>query len=159
MPRMTAAFFKMSFSWRRRAFSHRRPRRATFPRIKEIGTDAEFFGEFRDGPAEGKRSMAWALNSDVYCFLGLLGVMSGFWYLLVQNSNAPQYGLTDFIGMCSCVISRSVSTPEKSYRFRTPVGCPAVRSDDFRRWVLDSNVKAHCSSIIIRKCESYSYNL
>jgi hypothetical protein len=33
--------------------------------------------------------MAWALNSGVYCFLGLLGVMSGFWCLLVQNSSAP----------------------------------------------------------------------
>jgi hypothetical protein len=35
--------------------------------------------------------MAWALNSGVYCFLGLLGVMSGFWCLLVQNSSAPHY--------------------------------------------------------------------
>ena len=33
--------------------------------------------------------MAWALNSGVYCFLGLLGVMSGFWCLLVQNFSAP----------------------------------------------------------------------
>ena len=35
--------------------------------------------------------MAWALNSEVYCFLGLLGVMSGFWCLLVQKSSAPQF--------------------------------------------------------------------
>ena len=51
---MTAAFLKMSFSWRRRAFARRRTR-AAFPRVEGIGADAEFFGEFGDGSAEGEQ--------------------------------------------------------------------------------------------------------
>ena len=34
--------------------------------------------------------MAWALNSGVYCFRGLLGFMNGFWCFPVQESSAPQ---------------------------------------------------------------------
>ena len=62
VPRMTAAFFKMSFSWRRRRFSWRRARRssaaerscapalralgALSPAIEQIAADAGFSGDF-----------------------------------------------------------------------------------------------------------------
>jgi hypothetical protein len=50
---MTAAFFKMSFSWWSRVTSRRRLRTA-FPGVEEVGADAEFGGEFDNGPADGE---------------------------------------------------------------------------------------------------------
>jgi hypothetical protein len=56
------------------------------------------------GLPRASNSMAWALNSGVYCFLGLLGVMSGFWCLLVQNFSAPQLTIRN-MGLTSCNFS------------------------------------------------------
>ncbi|MDH4444093.1 MAG: hypothetical protein QE267_03080, partial [Akkermansiaceae bacterium] len=48
VPRMTAAFFKMSFSCLRREFSRRRAR-VQLPLIEWVTADAEFFGDLGHG--------------------------------------------------------------------------------------------------------------
>ena len=53
VPRMTVAFFKMSFSWRRRVTSRHRLRTVS-PGVEEVSADAEFCGEFGNGPVDGK---------------------------------------------------------------------------------------------------------
>ena len=77
VPRMTAAFFKMSFSWRRRVFSRRRARskvrfgalacgsrscaaelralRGVPPAIEQVAADAEFFGDLGDRLASAQK--------------------------------------------------------------------------------------------------------
>ena len=74
--------------------------------------------------------MAWALNSGVYCFLGLLGVMSGFWCLLVQNSSAPQYA---FSSLAFALISKAEKLDEFSLGHVTKENYKVLDWEDFRR--------------------------